>query len=145
MTHRFALLASLLVLTAAAATPCAAQSPTPPASSSTAPSAPSTAAPASSTTAPSAAAKSDTSTAAPSDSSEPSPDTLRMARKEGFKAKKRDGKTLFCYTDASLGTKLPSEKCYNQAEMEQQVQLRREQREQLGHAGACAGAACSGH
>ncbi len=149
MTHRLAILASLLVLSAAVVTPCAAQPATQSPSATTGPASPATpAAPASSADSPSApspGAKSDTPAATPTDSSEPSAETLRMARKEGFKPKKRDGKTMFCYSSASLGTKLETEKCYSQTEMEQQVQLRREQREQLGRAGACTGASCSGH
>ena len=77
--------------------------------------------------------------------SEPSPEVLKEARREGFKAKKRDGVTKFCYTDATMGTRFETEKCFDQAHMEALVQQRQDQRNQLGQPTACTGSACSGH
>jgi hypothetical protein len=70
---------------------------------------------------------------------------LKEARREGFKPKKRDGVTKFCYTDATLGTRFETEKCFDQHHMEALVQQREDQRNLLRQSGACTGSACSGH
>lgn len=148
MNHGSAFLASLILVAAA---PCGAQSP-PPTSAAPASSAPSsTAAPVSSAAAPPSSATAPASATAPStaaaaaDSSEPSPAVLKEARREGFRPKKRNGVTQFCYTDATLGTRFETEKCFDQQHMEMMVQQREDQRRQLQQPGACTGAACSGH
>ena len=70
---------------------------------------------------------------------------LKEARREGFKPKKRDGVTKFCYTDATLGTRFETEKCFDQAQMELLAQQRQDQRNQLGKPTACGGSNCNGH
>jgi hypothetical protein len=71
---------------------------------------------------------------------------VKQARKEGFRPKKqRNGETLYCYSDASLGTHFVTEKCFNQAQLVEEIQRRKDQRDVLGHPGACTGASCSGH
>jgi hypothetical protein len=160
MTHRMALLASLVL---AAAAPCLAESPastapattapasSPPAESATSSANPSPPAPSSSATAPATAGTDSATTAskpassASASSSEPSPEVLKEARREGFKPKKRDGVTMFCYSDASLGTKFVTEKCFDQHHMEMLVQQREDQRNLMKQQGACSGANCSGH
>lgn len=151
MTHRTALLASLMLVAGA---PCGAQSP---ASDATAESATSSASPSSSSAASSsapapaaagtesAATGSKPASSAADASAEPSPEVLKKARREGFKPKKRDGVTMFCNTDASLGTKFVTEKCYDQYHMEMLVQLREDQRNLLHQPSACGGTNCSGH
>jgi hypothetical protein len=69
---------------------------------------------------------------------------LKEARREGFKAKKRNGVTQYCYTNASMGTRFETEKCFDQAQMEILVQQRQDQRNLLSQPAACTGAACSG-
>jgi hypothetical protein len=69
---------------------------------------------------------------------------LKEARREGFKPKKRDGVTKYCYTDATLGTRFETEKCYDQQHMEMLVQQRQDQRNQLSQPTACTGSGCSG-
>lgn len=153
MTHRMALLASLVLVAGA---PCFAQSPASDATPTSATSAvePTSSSVASSATAPAAAAAGTDSTAAASkaassatdaSSSEPSPEVLKEARREGLKPKKRDGVTRFCHTDATLGTHFESEKCYDQQHMEMLVQQRQDQRNQLGQPTACSGSTCNGH
>jgi hypothetical protein len=146
----------------AAGAPCGAQSPASSAPASSAPgeSATSSAKPSSSTasssaTAPATVAAETDSTATAADSkpassetaasSEPSPEVLKEARREGFKPKKRDGVTKFCYTDATLGTRFETEKCFDQHHMEALVQQREDQRNLLRQPGACTGSACGGH
>lgn len=68
-----------------------------------------------------------------------------MARREGFRPKKRDGVTKFCETSKTLGTHFETEKCLTQVQMEQEVHRRQDERNQLGQSGACGGANCSGH
>jgi hypothetical protein len=159
MTHRMALLASLMLATAA---PCGAQSP---ASDATATSAASSAKPAPSTASSSAtssatvpataAAGTDTTaTAATADSkpassettasSEPSAEVLKEARREGFKPKKRDGVTKFCYTAAPLGTRFESETCVDEAHLKMAIEQREDTRNLLRQQGACSGSNCSG-
>jgi hypothetical protein len=153
MTHRLALLASLMLVAAA---PCGAQSPASdaPATSATPAAKPASSAAPPSTTAPAAAAPAGTdSTAAASKpasaatdaSSEPSPEVLKEARREGFKPKKRDGVTKYCYTDATLGTRFETEKCFDQQHMEALVHEREDQRNLLHQPGACGGSNCNGH
>jgi hypothetical protein len=152
MTHRLALLASLMLV---AATPCGAQSPASdaPATSATPAAKPASSTASSSPTAPvtapagtdsTAAASKPASSATDASSSEPSPEVLKEARREGFKVKKRDGVTKYCYSDATLGTRFETEKCYDQQHMEMLVQQRQDQRNQLGQPAACTGSACSG-
>jgi hypothetical protein len=157
MTHQLALLASLMLMAAA---PCGAQAPASDApaagaassakpdasaaSSATPPATPSAAAPAAAApTTPATAAKpAGSETTA---SSEPSPEVLKEARREGFKPKKRDGVTLYCFSDRSIGTKFETEKCFDEQHMEMLVQQRQDQRNQLGQPVACGGASCNGH
>ncbi len=156
MTYRPVLLASLMLVAAA---PCVAQSPAPgaTATSATSPAATSSPAASSSATAPAAApvtaAAGTDSTATASraagaatdaSSSEPPPEVLKQARREGLKPKKRDGVTKFCYTDATLGTRFETEKCYDQQHMEMLVQQRQDQRNQLSQPIACTGSSCNG-
>jgi hypothetical protein len=156
MTHQLALLASLMLVAAA---PCGAQSPASdaPATSATPAAKPASStassSPTSSTTAPATAPAGTDSTAAASKpasaatdaSSDPSPEVLKEARREGFKPKKRDGVTKFCYTDATMGTRFETEKCFDQAHMEMLVQQRQDQRNQLSKPVACGGPSCNGH
>jgi hypothetical protein len=59
--------------------------------------------------------------------------------------KKRGGVTMYCYTDATTGTHLVSEKCYSETDMEREVQRRQDQRNLLRQQAGCGGANCSGH
>jgi hypothetical protein len=70
---------------------------------------------------------------------------LKQARREGFRPKKRDGVTKFCYTDATLGTRFETEKCFDQQHMEALVHEREDQRNLLHQPGACGGSNCNGH
>jgi hypothetical protein len=151
MTNGMALLASLML---AAAAQCGAQSPaSDTATSAASPAKPSSSTTSSSATAPATVAAGTDSTATASKpassettaSSEPSPEVLKEARREGFKPKKRNGVTMFCYTDATLGTRFETEKCFDQAHMEALAQQRQDQRNLMQRPGACTGSACSGH
>jgi hypothetical protein len=50
---------------------------------------------------------------------------------------------MFCYSDATLGTRFETEKCFDQQHMEEVVQQREDQRRQLAQPNTCTG--CSGH
>jgi hypothetical protein len=163
MTHRMALLASLMLLAAAQ---CGAQSPasdkaTSPTSSAT----PSSSTASSSATAPATApapapapapatatAATDSAAAATkpagSDtaaSSEPSPEVIKEARREGFKPKKRNGVTTFCQTYTPMGTRFESENCVDEVHLRMVIEQRQAQRDLLRQQGACTGASCNGH
>jgi hypothetical protein len=70
---------------------------------------------------------------------------LKEAKREGFKAKKRDGVTKYCNTDAAIGTHFVTEKCYSEVDMEREVQRRQDQRNLLHQQAGCGGANCNGH
>ena len=78
-------------------------------------------------------------------SAEPSPEVLKEARREGFTPKKRSGVTQYCSSDATLGTRFVTEKCYNEQDMEREVHRRQDQRNLLHQQAGCGGANCSGH
>jgi hypothetical protein len=141
MIHRTPVLASLLLL---AALPCAAQSPAPAAETAAAPPPAADSAPPAPAASSAATGAKDASSAT-DDAAAPSPELLKEARREGFKPKKRNGVTMFCYSDASLGTHLESEKCFDQHHMEMLVQQREDQRNLLRQTSACTGSSCNGH
>jgi len=85
------------------------------------------------------------SSATDASSSEPSPEVLKEARREGLKPKKRNGVTVYCHTDATVGTHFETEKCYDQEHMEMLVQQRQDQRNVMQQPGACTGSTCNGH
>lgn len=148
MTRRIAFFASLILVAAA---PCGAQPPASDATATSAASSPKPVSPASTSATATTAAGTDSkapaskpASSATDASSEPSPEVLKEARREGFKPKKRNGVTIFCYTDATIGTRFESEKCVDQAQMEMMAQQRQDQRNQLSQPGACHGSDCSG-
>jgi hypothetical protein len=136
MPYRSAALISLMLMFVA---PCMAQAPAAPAPSNAAPSqsppASDTAPPPSSSAAtPSATSTSSTLSAESStaSASDPSPEMIKKARSEGFKAEKqKSGATLFCYKDASLGTKFETKKCITPDELQVVIDARQDQRNQL--------------
>jgi hypothetical protein len=147
VTYRKVALLSLVLMAVA---PCMAQAP--PAAPNTAP-APSSSAPAASPSAPTASGTSapgNAPAAAPSStanaSDEPSPDLIKQARREGYKPEKqKNGETLFCYKDASLGTRFETKKCVKPDELKMVIAARQDQRNLLNQTGACVGAGCSSH
>jgi hypothetical protein len=66
-----------------------------------------------------------------------------MARREGFKPKKRDGVTKFCQTSAQMNTHFQSETCIDEAQLKVLAEQREDTRNQLSQHGACTG--CNGH
>jgi hypothetical protein len=149
MTYRILLLCSFAVMTV---TPCLAQPPATGPASTAAPapsnsSTPSAAASgngsqsspgqsSSSTASPAAAASSSAANA----SSEPSPDLVKKARAEGFKPEKqKNGDTMFCYKDASLGTRFESKKCVTADQVQVVIDARRDQRNDLSKLRTCTG------
>jgi len=150
MTYRKVALLSLVLMAAA---PCMAQSPpTAPnatqAPSSSAPAAspsePTASGPSAPSSAPASASAAPSSTANASD--EPSPDLIKQARREGYKPEKqKNGETLFCYKDASLGTRFETKKCVKPDELKMVIAARQDQRNLLNQTGACVGAGCSSH
>jgi len=133
---------ALFCLALMAAGPCLAQAPAA-APSSSAPAAAS-AAPASAASTPSSASTT-ASTTTSSAADELSPDLIKKARREGYKPEKeKNGETLFCYKDASTGTRFETKKCVKPEELEVVIHARQDQRDMLSHQGACVGSNCSG-
>jgi hypothetical protein len=64
---------------------------------------------------------------------------IKKARSEGFKAEKqKNGATLFCYKDASLGTKFETKKCITPDELQIVIDARQDQRNQMRQRGCTA-------
>jgi hypothetical protein len=134
------------LIAALALSPCHAQSPAassaPPAaatssSASTPQSTTSSAAPASSSAASSSASSTDSAPAGPS------PDLIKKARNEGFKPEvQKNGETMYCYKDASLGTRFETKKCINADQLKAEIQRRQDQRDSLHGLRSCTGAGC---
>jgi len=73
----------------------------------------------------------------------PSPELVKKARSEGFKPKvQKSGETLFCRKDASMNTRLETEKCYTASQMESIIEQRQQMHDELARPRACAGAGC---
>ncbi len=73
----------------------------------------------------------------------PSPELVKKARSEGFKAKvQKSGETQFCRKDASMNTRLETEKCYTASQMESFIEQRQQMHDELARPRACAGAGC---
>lgn len=92
-----------------ASLPLYAQQPSAPPASSQPPASPAPAAPAASQTpAPTTNASSATAATAPP---EPSPETLKKAKDLGLHPETHKGVTVYCWEDASIGTRFPTKKC----------------------------------
>ena len=63
----------------------------------------------------------------------PSSDILRSARYAGFTIKIANGKTHFCKTEATVGTRLPAERCMNEQQLTLFFERAEDQREKLSH------------
>jgi hypothetical protein len=134
------------LLMALALGPCYAQSPAPssaPAAAATSSSAStpqsttSSAAPASTSAASSSASSTDSTPTGPS------PDLIKKARNEGFKPEvQKNGETIYCYKDASLGTRFETKKCVNADQLKAEIQRRQDQKDSLGRLRTCTGAGC---
>lgn len=127
----------------AAAAPSS-SSPPPTATSATSPS---SSTPSSSTPSSSAASASTTATTtAPSAPEGPSPELIKKARAEGFKPEvQKNGETMFCYKDASIGTHFETKKCIHADELQAVIDQRIDQRNGLNSLRTCAGAGCGAH
>jgi hypothetical protein len=63
----------------------------------------------------------------------PSADILRSARYAGFTIKIANGKTHFCKTEATVGTRLAAEHCMNEQQLTLFLERAEDQREKLSH------------
>jgi hypothetical protein len=61
----------------------------------------------------------------------PSADILRSARNAGFKIKVVDGKTHFCKTEATIGSRFSSESCMNEQQVTLWLDRAQDQREKI--------------
>jgi hypothetical protein len=146
------LLPVLATFAIAAAAPCAAQSPAAsdvsssaaPASGTPAPTGnPQSSSPAPPAAAPAPASSASTTASSGNSAPQPSPELVKKARSEGFKPKvQKNGETLFCRKDASMNTRLETEKCYTMGQIESIFEQRDQMHDQLAIPRGCAGAAC---
>ncbi len=58
--------------------------------------------------------------------------SLRAAR-EGFQTEVRNGTLLYCWTDTTIGTRLPTRKCLDAAQLKLRLQQAERQREAMHH------------
>jgi hypothetical protein len=59
----------------------------------------------------------------------PSPELLKKARDAGIKPEVRNGTTVYCWKDADIGSRLPSKKCVDEAQLQVMLDRRQEQRD----------------
>jgi hypothetical protein len=83
-----------------------------------------------------------TSTSSAPDS--PSADLLKAAREDGFHTRVKKGAVLFCKYDANIGTRLKTEKCFDENTMEIILEREQLQRDQLTHLPCLGGGVCGG-
>lgn len=62
-----------------------------------------------------------------------SADFSLRAGQEGFQTEVRNGTLLYCWTDASIGTRLPTRKCLDEAQLKLRIQQAQRQREAMHH------------
>jgi hypothetical protein len=69
----------------------------------------------------------------PADSKDATPaaDVMKKARDAGLKPEVRNGVTLFCWNDADMGSRIPSKKCVNEAQLQIMLDRRQAQRDQM--------------
>jgi hypothetical protein len=70
------------------------------------------------------------------------PDLIKKAASVGYYPRTRGGLAVFCRKDADIGTRIPTEKCVNENQIEDTVQrlLQAQQDLQRGH--ICGSASC---
>jgi hypothetical protein len=54
-----------------------------------------------------------------------------LTKVPGYKRVKRDGQVFFCRKDASIGSRLETMKCFSEAEMEVQLAMQQEERDNM--------------
>jgi hypothetical protein len=74
----------------------------------------------------------------------PSPETLKKAKSAGYHAKVKSGQTVFCKTEAEIGSHFTEEKCVGETQMLMALDRAQQQREGLGNHTCSAGGACGG-
>lgn len=69
-----------------------------------------------------------------------SADFALIAQRQGFKPEVRNGVVIYCWTDDDIGSRIPSKKCVNRAQLDAMLQQRQKQRDALqrGSASGCA-------
>jgi hypothetical protein len=73
----------------------------------------------------------------------PSADMLKKARNAGLHTKVKQGVVYYCKTEADMGSRFTSERCYDENQLSQFLITQQAARDQFsGH--SCSGAACSG-
>jgi hypothetical protein len=74
-----------------------------------------------------------------------SPDLIKKAASVGYYPRTRSGLAVFCRKDSDIGTRIPTEKCINENQIEETVQrlLQAQQDLQRGH--ICGSASCGGN
>jgi len=115
---RFPLLMGAML---AAALPAYSQQPTPHSAPTDTP------APAASTTAPAAAQ----TTASDSASTKPSEETVKKAKSLGLRPEVHKGVTVYCWEDASVGTRFPTKKCADENQLNDIIAQREQAKEYL--------------
>jgi hypothetical protein len=68
----------------------------------------------------------------------------RKAGSVGYKVRTRQGVTVFCKTEAQVGTRFTNEKCINEAELDETVQRARDMKDNMARPAVCGNLSCSG-
>ncbi len=100
----------------------------------------------SSTASPPAAPTPASSAAPPADAKPagPSADTLKKAKTAGYHTKVKSGQTVFCKTEAQIGSHFTEEHCLDETQLLTTLDRLQQQRDGLTNHTCSAGGACSG-
>ncbi len=74
----------------------------------------------------------------------PSPDTLKKARSAGYRTKVKSGQTVFCKTEAEIGSHFSEEKCIGETQLLMVLDRAQQQRDGMTNHTCSSGGACSG-
>jgi hypothetical protein len=97
-------------------------------------------APAATSTTPAAPAVASTPAATPG---APSAETIKKAKQAGMHAEvNKNGMTLFCWEDATVGTRFKTKKCVDQSQVDAVALQRQAAKDQISHSIGCSG--CGG-
>ena len=89
-------------------------------------------------------ASSTSETAADAKPAGPSPDTLKKAKSAGYRTKVKSGQTVFCKTEAEIGTHFTEERCIGETQLLTVLDRLQQQRDGLTNHTCSNGGACSG-
>lgn len=71
-------------------------------------------------------------------------DLIKKAAAVGYFPRTRNGLAVFCRKDADIGTRIPTEKCVNENQIEETIQRLQQAQQNLQRGNICGSASCGG-